>query len=280
MRVYITGIKGQLGQALARHWAVSADVLGGDLPEFDITDPASVLATLDAAHPDLVVHCAAMTDVDGCARDPALAYRVNGMGTQNVAIASQQVGAAVLHISSNEVFDGQLSGRPYSEFDRPDPVNPYGHSKAAAEWYVRHLTTRFYIVRTAWLYASSGRNFIHAIQRAADQHGALRVVTDEVGNPTFVEDLAAACIQLAETGRYGIYHLVNEGACSRHAFAAKILAWTGREQVPVTPILQAQWPRASTPPAFAPLQNTCAAALGIRLRSWQDALAAYLGVTA
>ncbi len=278
MRVFITGIKGQLGRALARHWDGLAQVGGCDLPEVDIADPAAITAAIGDARPELVVHCAALTDVDGCARDPALAYRVNGLGTQNVAIACQQVGAALLHISTNEVFSGRHQGeaRAYREFDRPEPINPYGQSKLAAEWYVRHLLQRFYIVRTAWLYATGGRNFIHAILNAADKHGALRVVTDEVANPTYVEDLAAAILQLAATGRYGIYHLVNEGACSRYKFAARTLELSGRGEVPITPILQAQWPRASAPPAYAPLENACAAALGIRLRPWDHALADYL----
>lgn len=275
MRIYITGIKGQLGQALARQWAPWAEVSGGDLPKVSITDPVVITTAITAAQPELVVHCAAMTDVDYCARDPVLAHRVNGMGTQNVAIACQEIGAAMIHISTNEVFSGK-DARAYRELDRPDPTNPYGCSKTAAEWYVRHLLTRFYIVRTAWLYAATGRNFVHSIQNAADKHGALRVVTDEVGNPTYVEDLAAAIIRLAETGRYGVYHLVNKGACSRYSFAAKILELTGRGNVPITPIIQAQWPRASTPPEYAPLENSCAAALGIRLRPWDEALAEYL----
>jgi dTDP-4-dehydrorhamnose reductase len=279
MRVYITGIKGQLGKALSQQWGPKAEIFGSDLPEIDITDPSAITGDIEQARPDVVVHCAAMTDVDGCARNPELAYRVNGLGTQNVAIACQQVSAAMVHISTNEVFSGLWDdgqARAYREFDRQNPINPYGVSKAAGEWYARNLLNRFYIVRTAWLYARGGANFIHAIQRAADKHGALRVVTDEVGNPTFAPDLAAGIIQLVESGRYGVYHLTNEGACSRYSFAANILELTGRENVPITPIVQAQWPRPSTPPAYAPLENVCAAALNIRLRSWQDALAEYL----
>jgi len=279
MRIYITGIKGQLGRTLARQWGASAEVSGGDLPQVDITDPSNITAAIMDARPEVVVHCAAMTDVDNCARNPELAYRVNGMGTQNVALACQRAGATLLYISTNEVFSGRWGNAParaYREFDRPDPVNPYGRSKSAAEWFVRHLLTQFYIVRTAWLYAPGGRNFIHAIQDAADRQGALCVVTDEVGNPTYVEDLALALIQLAATGRYGVYHLVNQGACSRLSFAATILELSGRGEAPITPITSAQWPRPSTPPAFAPLENICAAALGVRLRPWQEALADYI----
>lgn len=277
MRIFITGIEGQLGRTLARHWSPTAQVGGCDLPQVSITDPLAISAAIEAARPDVVVHCAAMTDVDGCARDPDLAFRVNGMGTQNVAIACQQTGAAMVHISTNEVFSGE-DGRAYREFDRPHPINPYGRSKADAEWYVRHLLTRFFLVRIAWLFAPGGRNFVHAIQGAADKHGVLRVVTDEVANPTYVEDLAPAIIRLVESRRYGIYHLVNEGACSRYDFASKILELSGRGDVPITRILRSQWPRDSIPPAFAPMENNCAAAIGIRLRPWEEALAEYLQV--
>jgi dTDP-4-dehydrorhamnose reductase len=275
VRVYITGIKGQLGRTLARHWGSSADVTGGDLPAVDITDPEGIAAAIVGARPDVVVHCAAMTDVDGCALDPGLAYRVNGTGTQNVAIACQEAGAALVHLSTNEIFSGR-DGRAYHEFDRPDPINPYGLSKAAGEWFVRHLLNRFFIVRTAWLYAPGGHNFIHVIRRSAEGGRPLRVVTDEVANPTYVEDLVAAIIELVGTGRYGVYHLTNAGACSRYTFAREVLALSGHGDVPVTPILQAQWPRASTPPPFAPLENVTAAALGIELRPWEEALAEYL----
>lgn len=279
MRVYITGIKGQLGKTLARQWSSRVEIIGSDLPEIDITDPSAITGDILAAKPDVVVHCAALTDVDGCARNPELAYRVNGLGAQNVAIAAQQAGAALVHISTNEVFSGLWDdgqARAYREFDRIDPINPYGASKAAGEWYASHLLNRFFIVRTAWLYTHGGVNFIHAIRRAVEKGVELRVVSDEVGNPTFAPDLADGIIKLVETGRYGIYHLTNSGACSRYSFAAKILELSGLAGTPITPIVQAQWPRPSRPPAYAPLENVCAAALGITLRPWQEALADYL----
>lgn len=272
MRVYITGHRGQLGRALLRRLPGAA---GGDLPELDITTPASIEAALAAAQPDVVFHCAAYTDVDGAARDPALAYRINGLGTQNVAIAAAKVGAALVHISSNEVFDG-AKGSPYTEFDATNPINPYARSKHAAEWYATHLSPRFYVVRTAWISAPGGRNFIHRILQLADERGSLRVVTDEVANPTFVDDLAGALIGLAATGRYGLYHLTNAGHVSRYDYARKILALSGRGHIPVEPIVLADYPRASTPPPFGALANTTAAALGITLRPWEDALADFL----
>ena len=274
MRIFITGHKGQLGRAL--YAALAEHTLTGcDLPELDITDREAIGAAVADFAPDVVVHAAAWTHVDGCARDPERAYRVNALGTQNVALACAEAGAAMVYISTNEVFDGEAT-EPYREWDPPHPINPYGRSKAAGEWFVRHLLTRFYIVRTAWLYAPGGRNFPHRIIQLADERGALRVVTDEVGNPTYAPDLAKAIAALIRTDAYGVYHLTNAGYCSRYDFAREILRVSGREHVPVEPITLAEFQRASTPPRFAPLANTAAAALGITLQPWQEALAEFL----
>jgi len=275
MRVFITGHKGQLGRAL--YEALAGEELDGcDLPELDVTDGEAVASAIAGFAPDVVIHAAAWTHVDGCARDPEKAYRVNALGTQNVALACARVGAPMVYISTNEVFDGEAT-EPYREWDPTHPINPYGRSKAAGEWFVRHLLTRFYIVRTAWLYAPGGRNFPHRIVQLADERGALRVVTDEVGNPTYAPDLAAALAALIRTDAYGVYHLTNSGYCSRHGFAQEILRLTGREHIPVEPITLDEFQRASTPPRFAPLANTAAAALGIALRPWEEALAEFLG---
>jgi dTDP-4-dehydrorhamnose reductase len=272
-RIAITGYKGQLGtalfEALAEH-----KLLGLDLPDYDISDPASIGQALDAFAPDLVIHAAAMTHVDACEKDPELAFRVNVLGTQNVALACGRCGAEMVHVSTNEVFDGRL-GRPYYEWDPPSPRSAYARSKAAAEFYVRTLLNHFYIVRPAWLYARGGNNFVTKIIAAADKHGALRVVTDEVSTPTYAPDLAEAIGQLIDTQHYGIYHFTNSGTCSRYDWAREILALTGRDAVPVEPITTDQWQRAAEPPLYAPIFNFAGAALGITLRPWQDALRAY-----
>jgi dTDP-4-dehydrorhamnose reductase len=274
MRVFVTGCAGQLGRALSV--ALDGETLAGcDLPDVDITDRAAIGAAIHDFAPDVVIHAAAWTDVDGCARDPERAYRVNAVGTQNVALTCAERGAAMVYVSTNEVFDG-TAAEPYREWDPVHPINPYARSKAAGEWLVRHLLARFYIVRTAWLYAPGGRNFPHRIIQLADERGALRVVTDEVSNPTYVLDLAEALAALVRTEAYGAYHLVNAGYCSRHDFAREILKLSGRARVPVAAITLAEFQRESTPPPFAPLANTAAAALGIALRPWQEALAAFL----
>jgi len=276
VRIFITGNKGQLGRTL--HAALAEHTLSGcDLPELDVTDRAAIGAAVADFGPDMVIHAAAWTDVDGCARDPDKAYRANALGTQNVALACAASDAAMVYVSTNEVFDGTAM-EPYREWDTTNPVNPYARSKVAGEWLVRHLLNRFYIARTAWLYAPGGRNFSNPnrIIQLADKHGSLKVVTDEVGNPTCALDLAAAIAALIQTDAYGVYHLVNSGHCSRYAFVREVLRIGGRERVPVEPISLDDFPRASTPPRFAPLANTAAAALGIELRPWQEALEEFL----
>jgi dTDP-4-dehydrorhamnose reductase len=177
-------------------------------------------------------------------------------------------------VSTNDVFDGKLE-RPYHEWDTPTPQSVYARSKAAGEFYVRNLLNRFYIVRTSWLYARGGSNFVTKIMAAADKRGSLRVVTDEVSAPTFAPDLAKAISQLIRTQHYGIYHFSNSGTCSRYDWACRILELSERGHVPVEPITTDQWHRAAPPPLYAPIMNSAGAALGITLRSWEEALEAY-----
>jgi dTDP-4-dehydrorhamnose reductase len=273
MRIVITGHRGQLGTELHEALA-SEDLFGVDLPEHDITNPTAIIDTIAAFRPDVVIHTAAMTNVDGCERDPDLAFRVNAFGTQNITLACGRCGAAMVHVSTNDVFDGKL-GRPYYEGDAPSPQSVYACSKAAAELYVRTLLQRFYIVRTAWLYARGGDNFPAKIVAAADRLSALKVVTDEVSAPTYAPDLAGAIAQLIHTSHYGIYHFTNSGICSRHDWACKILELAGRGHVPIEPITTAQWQRAAPSPLYAPIVNLAGAALGITLRPWEEALAEY-----
>lgn len=274
MRIFITGADGQLGTALQNQLS-HHELFGADLPEIDITDNETIVAAVMNFHPDVVLHCAAYTDVEGAAQNPELAYRINGLGTQNVALACLRAGADMVHMSTNEVFAGnQPEG--YEEWMPADPQNPYAYSKVAAEQHVRAILSHYYIVRTAWLFAPGGQNFVHAILRSAQEGRQLRVVADEVGNPTYALDLAQALSKLIEMQRYGTYHFVNEGHCSRLTFARKALTLSGLGHVPITPILSSEYARASSPPLYSALNNTAGAAIGIRLRPWQEALADYL----
>ena len=274
MRIAITGANGQLGRALLAVLGHEHTIIPLGHGELELGQPECV-ARLVSTAANLVVHPAAYTNVDSCARDPEQAYRVNGLGTQYIALACQQLGAPLVYISTNEVFDGTAT-RPYFEYDQAAPINPYGWSKWAGEQAVRALLDHFYIVRVAWLFGGE-RNFVRTVLRLAAEGQALSMVADEVGSPTYAPDVAEAVARLIQTPFYGTYHLVNHGQCSRFDFAAAILRLSGREHVALRPIKLADYKRDSRVPPYTPLRNIAAAALGIRLRPWQEALEEYIG---
>ncbi len=276
MRIAITGSKGQLGTALQSRLAGQV-LLPLDLPETDITDSAQIRSTLTDFYPDVVIHTAALTNVDQCETEPDLAYRVNALGTQNVALACQRCGAAMVYISTDYVFDGAKNA-PYLEYDPPAPLNAYGRSKLAGEWATQALLQRFYIVRPAWLFAPGGRNFVQTVLRLARERGALTMVTDEVGSPTYAPDLADAIARLIASELYGIYHFTNSGTCSRYEWAREILRLAELEHIPVSP--SQGYVRPAPVPRRVELRNLCGALqLGITFRPWQEALADYFRVS-
>jgi len=271
MRIAIIGSKGQLGTALQARLAGNT-LLPLDLPELDITDPFQVRSALERFAPEVVIHAAAMTNVDQCETEPDLAYRVNALGTQNVALACQRCDATMVYISTDYIFDG-AKGAPYFEYDTPAPLSVYARSKLAGEWATQTLLRRFYIARTAWLYTPGGRNFVQTVLRLAREKGALTMVTDESGSPTFAPDLADAIARLIPTQVYGIYHFTNSGTCSRYEWAKEILRLAGLAHVPVTP--SQNYVRPAPVPKHVELRNLCGAQVGIRFRPWAEALADY-----
>ncbi len=273
MRIAITGANGQLGKALQAQLQAEHTIIALGHAELELGHPSCV-EQLIATGAELVIHPAAYTNVDGCARDPEQAFRINGLGTQYVALACRQLNAPLVYISTNEVFDGTAT-TPYFEYDRAAPINAYGRSKWAGEQAVRELLDRFYIARVAWLFGGE-RNFVRTILRLAAERSSLALVADEVGSPTYAPDVAAAVAQLIRQPFYGTYHLVNQGSCSRYDFAAEILRLAGRGHVELQPIKLADYTRDSIVPPYTPLKNLAAGALGIRLRTWQDALAEYV----
>jgi dTDP-4-dehydrorhamnose reductase len=281
VRILVTGAAGRLGGRLTQvlsergHQVTGADVVGNQVSILDITDFAATQTFIRELKPDIVIHPAAWTDVEGCAREPEKAIAINGFGTQHVAVAAAEVGAAILHVSSNEVFDGTL-GRPYREYDETHPINPYAYSKWVAERALLHVNPRHYLVRTSWLFAHGGKNFIQAILGAVTAGKALKVVIDEVANPTYNDDLSEAIAALIETKRYGVYHLVNEGACSRWAFARYLLDRAGHKDIAVEKITLVEYPRLSVPPTYCSLNNMAGRQIGIVLRPWQEAVDAFL----
>lgn len=273
MHLLITGSRGQLGRALHTHFGPTHQVTLWSRPEHDIADPACADWVAEL-RPDVVINGAAWTNVDGAESAPDDAFAANALGPKYLAEGCARCGAALVQISSNEVFAGE-SGRFYREYEEPGPRTVYARSKAAGERAARQVWDRLYIVRVAWLYGPGGNNFPSKIVAAADKHGSLRVVADEFGNPTYTPDVAAGLERLLASGRYGIYHLVNQGHTSRYDWAAELLRLTGRGHIPLTPIPAQDWPRPAMPPVHAVLINQASAALGIRLRPWQEALAEY-----
>lgn len=276
MHVLIIGGRGQLGQALHTFYTQQgvAQVSNWARPAHDITTPA-IAAQVAALHPDLVINCAAWTNVDGAESNPAAAFAANALGPHYLAEGCRRCGATFVHVSSNEVFGG-APGCTYREYDLPAPRSVYARSKLAGELAVRQSYDRVYIVRTSWLFGPGGVNFPSKITAAADKFGQLRVVADEVGNPTYAPDVAAGIAELVQQAHYGIYHLINEGQASRFDFAQAILVANGRAQIPLTPISHQEWTRPADSPLHAVLVNQAAAAFGVVLRPWQAALAAYI----
>lgn len=276
MRVLITGADGGIGSRLLQELTGRGhETHGVDVNTLDVTAYPAVIEALNSLQPDLVVHCAALTDVDRCAREPELAMRINAIGTQNVALACQRVGAALCFLSTNEVFDGQ-KGTAYREYDPANPINPYGYSKWVAEQMVREVLPQHFVVRTSWIFAHGGRNFMQKIIERAASGQPLSVVTNEIACPTYAEDFVQALLLLLETGRFGTYHLVNEGYASRYDFARVILDSFGYSGVEIRRVIGAQYPRPSRPPVYSALENQIAAYLGIKLRPWPDAVQAFV----
>lgn len=275
MRILITGAQGQVGQALVAALGSQHELVPVSHADLDISAAAASSRLLEL-QPELVIHPAAFTNVDACAREPDRALLINGLGTKHVALACQQLDVPLVYVSTNEVFDGQAR-TPYLEFDQPRPINPYGYSKWVGEQLVQQLVRKFYIVRIAWVFGGE-RNFVRTVLRLGRERAELAMVDDEIGNPTYAPDLAVAIARLIEQPAYGVYHLVNEGYCSRFDFAREILRQAGLDQVQLRPIKLADYRRDSTPPPFGALRNFVAATdLGIQLRPWQAALADALG---
>ena len=269
-----------LGADLQKVLAPVGDLIltdvAGDVGFLDVTDTERVLAIVGENRPDVVIHAAAYTDVDGCERDPDRAFRVNALGTWNVAAACRQSGAALVYISTDFVFDGE-KGEPYTEYDVPRPIGCYGASKLAGETHVRALCPRHYIVRTAWLYGEHGKNFPYAILNAAKTKKELSVVADQVGSPTFTFDLAAAIRDLIDNPLCGTYHITNKGACSWCDFARRILSLADIGDVEVKPIKSEEWPSPTRRPKYSVLRHYALELQGKdNLRSWEDALADFI----
>ena len=274
MRVALTGAEGMLGHAVRQ---VFSDV---ELREFtrntlDITLLDSVMKEIRDIKPDFLIHAAAYTDVDGCESAPENAYRVNGIGTRNIAMACEEVKCPIIYISTDYVFDGSKS-LPYDEWDNTGPINIYGLSKLMGERFVSSLTNRYYIVRTSWLYGEKGKNFVDTIVRLLAERESLDIVNDQEGSPTYTVDLAEKIREITGKG-YGTYHVTNTGKCSWYDFAKAIASIKGLDKK-IMPVTSEQFRRPARRPANSVLGNTMLRLEGIsEARHWEQALREYLG---
>jgi dTDP-4-dehydrorhamnose reductase len=274
MRILVTGSKGRLGREIVALCGTAYEVAGADLPDVDVTHPQQIAAVLAEVQPDIVIHTAANTNVDGCELNPDLGWRDNALATRNVAVACRQVDAFLIYISTDFVFDGG-KGTPYDEFDVPHPISVYGKTKLAGEYYTTHIAPRFLIVRTARLFGQHGHNFVKAILEQARKGEPLRVVDDQIGSPTFAPHLARRIMELAERASVGICHVTNSGFCSWFEFAQRILETVGLE-LPLERIPSCVLQRPAARPRFSALESQILRFDGYdSLPHWGEALKEY-----
>lgn len=273
MKIALTGSDGMLGHDIQRVFT-DVELINFRLSDFDITDPGKTLSAIREAKPDYLIHPAAYTDVDGCENDHLTAYRVNAVGTKNVALACREIHCPVIYISTDYVFDG-TKNEPYVESDAPNPINEYGLSKLDGERFVSSLTDSFYIVRTSWLYGKSGKNFVETISRLLSEKDEIRVINDQTGSPTFTYDLALKLRELIGKG-YGTYHITNSSKCTWFEFAIEIAALK-RSDTKIIPITSDEYKLPARRPSYSVLANTLLKHEGIEeLRSWKEALREYM----
>ena len=288
MKLLITGSYGQLGNELtkilrdkrAEIGPIDAryhgcEVLAVDYDSLDISDRTAVLEFVQLHRPDIIINCAAMTNVDKCETDFDTAMKVNAIGPRNLAEAAQITGAKLLHVSTDYVFSGTEEA-PRCEWDTCAPNTVYGKSKLLGERYAMAQCPRTFVIRTAWLYGYVGKNFVKTMLRLGKEKEQITVVNDQHGNPTSANDLAYHLLALALTGEYGVYHCTNEGECTWYDFASRIMQQAGLS-CKVVPCTTAEYPSPTPRPAHSALNNLMlACTVGNQMRPWQDALDMYL----
>jgi dTDP-4-dehydrorhamnose reductase len=274
-KVLITGAKGQLGYDLCNILAMDFNIIPTDLDELDITNPDDVVSNFTLHEPDIVIHAAAFTDVDGSESHQEEAFKINAMGTQNVALACQEFHSRMVYISTDYVFDGSLR-IPLREYHKTNPLNVYGESKVLGEQIVQHLVMRHFILRTSWLFGTQGKNFPKTMLRLGMEKKEIGIIDDQWGCPTFSRDLAHAIAHLINSPFYGTYHVSNQGETTWCRFAQKIFELSGLD-VKVKPLTTEEYPRPAKRPAWSVLDGFVWKVRGFPiLRSWEKALEDFL----
>lgn len=277
-KLLITGGDGMVGSYAAEVFAEHR-ILSTDLGTMDIGSPQAVSRTFKEFGPEVVLHLAAATDVDRCEQDPDWAFRSNAVGTENIALACREAGAALVYVSSGAVFKGDKP-TPYTEFDLASPSNVYAASKLAGEEIVRRLVERHYIVRAGWVFGGGKRDkkFVGKLASLIfSGKTELKVVDDKVGTPTYAKDFLRGIKRLLSAGRGGLYHMGNEGAASRYQIALEIARLLGKENLPIKPVSSEHFPLPAPRGASEAISNYKLKLLGLPpQRPWQEALADYL----
>lgn len=276
MKIVITGANGQLGLELTRQLEQENkyEILATDRDELNIIDINIVNEFLLNNKPDVVINCAAHTAVDLCETDIENAYKINAIGPRNLAIVCEKIGAKLVQVSTDYVFDGNGT-RPYREDDTTCPNSIYGTSKLMGENFVREFCSRYFVVRTAWLYGE-GNNFVRTMLKLAETNSELNVVNDQFGSPTSTVDLAKAIIDLMNTEHYGVYHGTCEGQCSWYDFAKKIFEIKNID-IKVNPVTSEEFKRPAPRPAYSVLDNFMLKLVGLNsFRTWEKSLEEYL----
>jgi len=276
MKVFVTGVKGQLGYDVVNELEKRGlEAIGADIQEMDITDADSVNRVIVEAAPDAVIHCAAYTAVDAAEDNVEICRRVNAQGTQNIANMCKKLDIPMIYISTDYVFDGQ-GERPWLPDDERAPLNVYGQTKYEGELAVQNTLDKYFIVRIAWVFGLNGKNFVKTMLNLGKTRDHLTVVNDQYGSPTYTYDLARLLVDMILTDKYGIYHATNEGICTWYEFACEIFRQAGIS-VDVAPVTADQYPAKAKRPSNSRMSKDKLEENGFeRLPSWQDALGRYL----
>ena len=277
MKILITGSKGQLGHDLMNELSKRGiEYIGVDVEEMDITDGDACRRVITAAAPDAVIHCAAYTAVDAAEDNVELCRKINAEGTKNIAEVCRDLDIKMMYISTDYVFNGEGT-RPWEPDDHREPLNIYGLTKYEGEVYIERLVKKFFTVRIAWVFGVNGKNFIKTMLRLGEERGAVSVVDDQIGSPTYTYDLARLLADMIQTEEYGRYHATNEGRCSWYEFACEIFRQAGMNDVKVTPVDSSQFPAKAKRPKNSRMNREKLVEKGFTpLPTWQDALSRYL----
>lgn len=274
--ILVTGSSGQLGYDLVRLLKKKeVQVIPCSHETLDITNSEDVKEYFEQVIPTVVIHCAAYTNVDLSESDVDYTYKVNAIGTRNVTVAAESVGAKIVYLSTDYVFDGE-SGVPYHEFMPTSPLGIYGQSKLAGENFITSLATKYFIVRTSWIFGSNGNNFVQTMLKLSREKDSLNVVNDQRGCPTYSIDLANCILNLIKTDYYGIYHVSNSGSCTWFEFAVAIFE-EARVEIRVNPVSTEEFPRLAKRPSYSVLDHMALRLNGMpEMRHWREALRSYL----